>query len=63
MSIANLVGFAVGLDGIYDILRSAFDTDNLHVLVFSFVWFFASVQIMFEWRQEEYRRSGTMNNY
>jgi inner membrane protein involved in colicin E2 resistance len=63
MSVANLVGFAVGVDGIYDILHSALNINGVYFLIGSFACVFAAVQIMFEWRVEEWRHSGKMKNY
>jgi hypothetical protein len=63
MSIANLVGFAVGTDGLYHILNSTRDKNGIYFLISSFVCVFAGVQIMFELREEERRRNSTMKNY
>ncbi|KAI8991686.1 MBOAT, membrane-bound O-acyltransferase family-domain-containing protein [Mycotypha africana] len=57
MMIANLVGFAVGLDGIKELLRNIFGTVNgLSFLISVAICLFIAVQIMFEIREEEKRR-------
>ena len=75
MSIANLVGFAVGVDGILSILESVLSyegNDAIHIyplssgfvfLLCSFITLYGVVQIMFEIREQEYRHTGTMKNY
>jgi D-alanyl-lipoteichoic acid acyltransferase DltB (MBOAT superfamily) len=57
MMIANLVGFAVGLDGVKEMLVKIFGTANgLSFLGSVTVCLFIAVQIMFEIRESEKRR-------
>ncbi|KNC97131.1 hypothetical protein, variant [Spizellomyces punctatus DAOM BR117] len=57
MMIANLVGFAVGVDGVREMMRQIiFGEGGTVFLVCSFVAVFAAVQLMFELREEEKRR-------
>ncbi|KAM0682196.1 glycerol transporter [Mitosporidium daphniae] len=63
MSIANLVGFCVGVDGVMIILKSALSYDGVVFLCWSFITAYAAVQIMFEIREQEYRSLGVMKNY
>ncbi|KAK4252230.1 MBOAT, membrane-bound O-acyltransferase family-domain-containing protein [Corynascus novoguineensis] len=54
---ANLVGFAVGLDGLESIVRGIFrDYSGLVFLVTACSALFVGIQVMFEIRQSEYRR-------
>jgi len=54
MMIANLVGFAVGLDGMRDILSKIFGSlEGLWFLFGSGIFFFSLVQLMFEVRDHE----------
>ncbi|CAB4473157.1 uncharacterized protein OCT59_028303 [Rhizophagus irregularis] len=55
---ANLVGFAIGLDGMKVVLSNLFGT--LHGLIqfsLSFISIYCAVQVMFEIREEEKRRN------
>ncbi|KAI8088296.1 MBOAT, membrane-bound O-acyltransferase family-domain-containing protein [Thamnidium elegans] len=57
MMIANLVGFAVGLDGVKEMLTKIFGTANgLSFLGTVTICLFIAVQIMFEIRESEKRR-------
>ncbi|KAI7903280.1 MBOAT, membrane-bound O-acyltransferase family-domain-containing protein [Cokeromyces recurvatus] len=57
MMIANLVGFAVGLDGVKEMLVKIFGTTNgLFFLISVSICLFIAVQIMFEIRESEKRR-------
>ncbi|GAA5800988.1 hypothetical protein HPULCUR_006428 [Helicostylum pulchrum] len=57
MMVANLVGFAVGLDGVKEMLTKIFGTaDGLSFLGTVTVCLFIAVQIMFEIRESEKRR-------
>lgn len=55
--IANLVGFAVGVDGITDMLHQMFKTTaGLSFVIISSIGLFAGVQVMFELRESEKRK-------
>ncbi|KAK4518315.1 Chitin synthase, class 7 [Mucor velutinosus] len=57
MMIANLVGFAVGVDGVKEMLTKIFGTANgLSFLITVTICLFIAVQIMFEIRESEKRR-------
>ncbi|KAH6656950.1 putative glycerol: H+ symporter [Truncatella angustata] len=57
MTMANLVGFAVGLDGLQDIITSIFrDVSGFTFLIVACTAIFVAVQIMFEIRESEMRR-------
>ncbi|KAL9547252.1 hypothetical protein MBANPS3_006256 [Mucor bainieri] len=57
MMIANLVGFAVGVDGVKEMLTKIFGTANgLSFLTSVTICLFIAVQIMFEIRESEKRR-------
>ncbi|CEP07705.1 hypothetical protein [Parasitella parasitica] len=57
MMIANLVGFAVGVDGVKEMLAKIFGTANgLSFLISVTICLFIAVQIMFEIRESEKRR-------
>lgn len=54
---ANLVGFAVGLDGLQTIIHGIFhDFSGLLFLVIACLSFFVGIQVMFEIRESELRR-------
>lgn len=56
MMIANLVGFALGLDGLKDLLASLTNSySGVVYLVSCCVVLFVGIQVMFEVRQEEMR--------
>ncbi|KAK4188513.1 glycerol uptake protein 1 [Podospora australis] len=58
---ANLVGFAVGLDGLQSIISGIFkDYSGLVFLVISCTALFVGIQVMFEIRQSELRRGINM---
>ncbi|CAH1763254.1 8569_t:CDS:10 [Entrophospora sp. SA101] len=60
---ANLVGFAVGLDGMKFLLSEIFlTTDGLIALGLSCIAIFCAVQIMFEVREEEKRKGINSDN-
>lgn len=57
MMIANLVGFAVGTDGIVEMLSEMFKTtQGLLFVIASTVCLFVASQVMFELRENEKRR-------
>lgn len=57
MMVANLVGFAVGVDGVKEMLTKIFGTANgLSFLISVTICLFIAVQIMFEIRESEKRR-------
>jgi D-alanyl-lipoteichoic acid acyltransferase DltB (MBOAT superfamily) len=57
MMIANLVGFAVGLDGVKEMLIKIFATAHgLSFLLSVTICLFIAVQIMFEIRETEKRK-------
>ncbi|KAK6070398.1 Glycerol uptake protein 1 [Seiridium cupressi] len=57
MVMANLVGFAVGLDGLQSIIQSIFrDLSGFTFLIIACCGIFTAVQIMFEIRESEIRR-------
>ncbi|KAL2021404.1 hypothetical protein VTK56DRAFT_7157 [Thermocarpiscus australiensis] len=61
MITANLVGFAVGLDGLESIVRGIFrDYSGLVFLVTACSALFVGIQVMFEIRQSELRRGINM---
>lgn len=53
---ANLVGFAVGVEGLWVMLAAVLSPSGVVFVVTSFVVFFAAAQLMFEVRAEEQRR-------
>ncbi|KAF1956631.1 MBOAT-domain-containing protein [Byssothecium circinans] len=54
---ANLVGFALGVDGLLELVRSIFSSwSGLTFLLGSCVALFGGAQFMFEWRESEKRR-------
>ncbi|KAL5396046.1 hypothetical protein PMIN04_006627 [Paraphaeosphaeria minitans] len=56
LMVANLVGFALGLDGLKDLVSGIFSTwSGLGFLGVACVALFMAVQIMFEWRESEKR--------
>ncbi|KAL1925420.1 uncharacterized protein VTP21DRAFT_303 [Calcarisporiella thermophila] len=64
MMIANLVGFCVGLEGMVEMLRGIFlSLNGLLFLFSSAACLFIAVQIMFEVREEEKRRTGKEVRY
>jgi len=55
---ANLVGFAIGLDGMKVLLINIFgELDGFITFIICFVGIFCAVQVMFEIREEEKRRN------
>ncbi|KAI9094552.1 MBOAT, membrane-bound O-acyltransferase family-domain-containing protein [Phlyctochytrium arcticum] len=57
MMVANLVGFAVGVDGVKEMIHGIFYVKGGAIYVFSALFaMFSTVQLMFEIRQEEHRR-------
>lgn len=62
MMTANLVGFAVGLDGFKIMLSGILTKSGLWFLMGMFISLFAAAQLMLEWRRDEVRR-GIKNNY
>ena len=57
LMIANLVGFALGLDGMKDLIKGIMGSYS----GLAFFWtacgaLFTGVQVMFEWRENEKRR-------
>jgi protein-cysteine N-palmitoyltransferase HHAT len=62
MMAANLVGFAIGLDGLQSILNAIFDDiSGLVFLVVACSGLFIGIQVMFEIRQSELRRGIKLN--
>ncbi|KAJ3038340.1 glycerol transporter [Rhizophlyctis rosea] len=57
MMTANLVGFAVGVDGVKEMAGGIFRLSGAWFLFVVCVALFSGVQIMFEWREMEKRRS------
>lgn len=57
MMIANLVGFAVGVDGLKSIIYGIFkDYSGIMFLLTAYAVLFVGIQVMFEVRQSEYRK-------
>ncbi|KXS20273.1 glycerol transporter [Gonapodya prolifera JEL478] len=56
MMAANLVGFAVGVDGAREMVEKIFSGEGAVFLVVTFASLFAAVQVMFEIRNSEARR-------
>ena len=57
LMVANLVGFALGLDGLKELVSGIFSSwSGLGFLGVACVALFMGVQIMFEWRESEKRR-------
>ncbi|KAJ3039217.1 glycerol transporter [Rhizophlyctis rosea] len=56
MMTANLVGFAVGIDGIREMAGQIFRPSGVLFLIVTCVALFSGVQVMFEWREMEKRR-------
>ena len=57
MMVANLVGFAVGVDGMKEMLSKIFGTvSGLSFLLSVSICLFIAVQIMFEIRESEKRK-------
>jgi D-alanyl-lipoteichoic acid acyltransferase DltB (MBOAT superfamily) len=63
MMIANLVGFAIGLDGVKDMLAKIFHLDGVVFVGSSFVFFFSLVMVMFEVREAEANSIGGSVRY
>ncbi|ORX99060.1 MBOAT-domain-containing protein [Basidiobolus meristosporus CBS 931.73] len=63
MMIANLVGFAVGLDGVQEMLAGVFNVDGIFFLFMTFLSLYATVQLMFEVREHERRKHGKYLSY
>ncbi|KAJ1930633.1 glycerol transporter [Tieghemiomyces parasiticus] len=56
MMVANLVGFAVGVDGIRTMLTEIFCLRGAVFIVASLICIFIAIQVMFEIREHEYRK-------
>lgn len=57
LMVANLVGFALGLDGLKELVAGIFGSwGGLWVLGVACAALFMAVQVMFEWRESEKRR-------
>ena len=56
MVTANLVGFAVGLDGVQYMLSQIFQLSGLTFILLTTIIIFSAVQLMFEVREEEARQ-------
>jgi len=57
MMTANLVGFVIGVDGIWYLAQELFGTwQGVRFLAFTCTCLFVGVQVMFEYREEEMRR-------
>ncbi|ORX97731.1 MBOAT-domain-containing protein [Basidiobolus meristosporus CBS 931.73] len=63
MMTANLVGFAVGLEGVQEMITRIFGIDGILFLSTTFLCIFATVQMMFEIREHERRKHGHYLNY
>ncbi|KAK9709424.1 glycerol transporter [Basidiobolus ranarum] len=63
MMVANLVGFAVGVEGVKEMLIKIFALDGLLFIITMLVCIFATVQLMFEYREHERRKFGRYLNY
>ncbi|RKP12464.1 MBOAT, membrane-bound O-acyltransferase family-domain-containing protein, partial [Piptocephalis cylindrospora] len=60
MMIANLVGFAVGIDGIKQMISDIFTVDGIWFVMGCLFCIFVSVQIMFEYREMVKRREAQL---
>ncbi|KAL7747311.1 hypothetical protein RI367_007365 [Sorochytrium milnesiophthora] len=56
MMVANLVGFAVGLDGIQDMLSKIMQPSGVVFILMTIASLFVAVQVMFEIREDEKRQ-------
>lgn len=57
LMVANLVGFALGVDGLKELVAGIFGSwGGLWVLGVACAALFMAVQVMFEWRESEKRR-------
>ncbi len=63
MMIANLVGFGVGIEGTKLLVRQIFGQSGLMFVVSTFLVLYAAANLMFEIREEEYRRNGHYLTY
>ncbi|KAI8057108.1 glycerol transporter [Syncephalis plumigaleata] len=63
MMVANLVGFAVGVDGIKEMARLIVTPSGIGFLIFAPICVFIAVHLMFEIRESEKRRGVTGNNF
>jgi hypothetical protein len=63
MMIANLVGFAIGLDGVKDMMVKIFALDGIFLIFGSFCFFFSLVMVMFEVREAEAKSAGGSVRY
>ena len=62
MMIANLVGFAVGLQGMEEMLSRIFTAEGILFITCSVLGIFSAVQVMFEVRESEKRRGLTVKD-
>ncbi|KAI9591899.1 MBOAT, membrane-bound O-acyltransferase family-domain-containing protein [Syncephalis fuscata] len=63
MAVANLVGFAVGVDGMKEMGRLILTPNGIGFLILGPMCIFVAVQLMFEIRESEKRRGVTGNNF
>jgi D-alanyl-lipoteichoic acid acyltransferase DltB (MBOAT superfamily) len=63
MMVANLVGFAVGLDGVQEMIKEIFTLSGGLFVVTTFMCIFAAVHVMFEIRENEKRTGMLEANY
>ena len=63
MMIANLVGFGVGIEGTKLLVHQIFGQSGVMFMVSTFLVLYAAANVMFEIRDEEYRRNGHYLSY
>jgi D-alanyl-lipoteichoic acid acyltransferase DltB (MBOAT superfamily) len=63
MMIANLVGFGVGIEGTKLLVHQVFGESGVMFVFSTFLVFYAAVNLMFEIREEEFRRNGHYLSY
>ena len=57
MMSANLIGFVLGLDGMKHLINQLINTvDGWKFTLFACICLYATVQVMFEYREEERRK-------
>lgn len=62
VTICNLLGFAIGIDGTKEMMRRMFTLSQIPFVIGLLLFYFANVQVAFEVREEEKRR-GIYRNY
>ena len=63
MMIANLVGFGVGIEGTKMMIHQIFGRGGAVFILSTFLVFYAAANLMFEVREEEFRRNGRYLSY